>query len=286
MIKNIAVIRSRKDNTTKRNINVCQFFFTLWIGENLSYIEQLTLASYVYHGHKIELYCYNNISNIPKGVIIKNANEIITYDKINVKHTGSHAHSADHFRFEALYQKGGTWVDMDMLCVSSQVLTGDHIFGWQNNDHLNTAIIRLPPGSPISRLMVSRMLNINTWTPIDTRKERIRKTLRLLQNKNSPYHTGWGELSGPIPFTRAVKHFNLISQADPQIKFYPLDCFESIRPFWPNEDLSDVIEKTTFSIHLWSEMLARTGIKRYKEPPQGSYIKSLLDLYKKEKIIS
>ena len=54
---------------------------SLWIGKPLSKLEQLCFKSFLDNGHTVHLYVYDNISNVPSGVIIKDANEILDKSK-------------------------------------------------------------------------------------------------------------------------------------------------------------------------------------------------------------
>ena len=55
----------------------------LWIGNQLSTVEMLTLHSFVHHGHKFHLWLYEALENeLPPGVIIQDANEIIPASEI------------------------------------------------------------------------------------------------------------------------------------------------------------------------------------------------------------
>ena len=50
---------------------------TLWIGNSLSNIEIYSLKSFLNTGHIVHLYIYNEIDNIPDGVVVKDGNEIL-----------------------------------------------------------------------------------------------------------------------------------------------------------------------------------------------------------------
>lgn len=50
---------------------------TLWIGEELSAMELLTLQSFSDCGFSVQLWCYNKNIIVPDGIIKKDANEII-----------------------------------------------------------------------------------------------------------------------------------------------------------------------------------------------------------------
>ena len=80
---------------------------SLWIGESLSKVEELCLSSFLYHGHEVHLYIYDNVKNIPDGVVIKDANDILHKDNIFYTHNNSVAHFADLFRWSLIKQKRG-----------------------------------------------------------------------------------------------------------------------------------------------------------------------------------
>src|SRR5690606_16149952 len=50
---------------------------SLWIGERLNYINQLCLLSHVQHGHPTTLYCTDTVENVPEGVMVRRADEIM-----------------------------------------------------------------------------------------------------------------------------------------------------------------------------------------------------------------
>ena len=49
---------------------------SLWIGESLGKMEQLSAKSFIDHGHTYHLYTYGKVENIPEGVIVKDGNVI------------------------------------------------------------------------------------------------------------------------------------------------------------------------------------------------------------------
>ena len=52
---------------------------SLWIGKELSVMEQMCLSSFVKNGHEVHLYTYDNVKNIPEGVQIKDGNDILVF---------------------------------------------------------------------------------------------------------------------------------------------------------------------------------------------------------------
>src|SRR5688572_23088200 len=91
---------------------------TLWIGDRLSQMERLTLASFVQLGHRVHLYTYVEVANVPKGVVVQNGNQVIPAAMLfESKAYQSYAECADLFRYKLLLDQGGYWVDTDVICL-------------------------------------------------------------------------------------------------------------------------------------------------------------------------
>ena len=61
---------------------------SLWVGKPLTDIETYCIRSFQNAGHKFCLYTYGQVKNIPKGVIIRNGNRIISKkDLFKLKNT-------------------------------------------------------------------------------------------------------------------------------------------------------------------------------------------------------
>lgn len=87
---------------------------SLWVGNPLSLMEIYSIQSFINTGHIFHLYVYEPIKNIPKGVVIKDGNEILPKkDVFTMK--GLHLPFSDIFRYKLLYEKGNYWVDVDMI---------------------------------------------------------------------------------------------------------------------------------------------------------------------------
>ena len=97
--------------------------FTLWISEKtedtLPMLAHLSLKSMLLCGHDVILYTYSHLNNIPKGVRIVDANDIIHHSKIFRYKSGHKTLSgfANLFRLKRLYELGGTWLDLDILLI-------------------------------------------------------------------------------------------------------------------------------------------------------------------------
>lgn len=131
---------------------------SLWIGKHLSYMELLTLKSFVAMGHSFHLYCYDTIETpIPTGVIIKNAEEILPKSAVfSYKHRNQFGHGkgsfsgfSDIFRYKLLYEKGGWYTDMDLLALKPLNLKNQYFFRKHHVLPLVGNVMKAPPHSAV-----------------------------------------------------------------------------------------------------------------------------------------
>ena len=88
---------------------------SLWIGEKLHYLNQLCLLSHVQQGHPTTLYCTDAVSNVPEGVIVKRAEEVMAVDRGIVAQT-SESFLSNVFRYKMIQATGAVWIDCDAFC--------------------------------------------------------------------------------------------------------------------------------------------------------------------------
>jgi hypothetical protein len=133
----------------------------LWIGNQLSKIELLTISSFINNGHEFHLWIYEPIrTSLPEGVIIEDANEIIDTSKIfRYKYTNDYGHGkgsvsgfSDIFRYKLLFEKGGWWTDMDMTCLHHLNIGSPYFFRSHHDLFLVGNIMKAPKGSELMNL--------------------------------------------------------------------------------------------------------------------------------------
>ena len=114
----------------------------MWIGGNLGPVSAACLASFVRQGHRVVLYCYDTPSDMPFGVELADAGAIIPSSRIfKHKQTGSYALFANLFRYELQRRDLGIWVDCDFYCVRPFSFAQEYVFGWQNKNEINNAVL-------------------------------------------------------------------------------------------------------------------------------------------------
>lgn len=150
----------------------------LWVGNKLSPMELLTLHSFVAHGHTFHLWVYEPLENdLPKNVILKDANLIVPQSEIFTLKTGDIASQfgkdslalfADWFRYQLLYQKGGWWVDMDVTCLRKFDIETDYYFSSHYHLPMINNVLKVPKKAPF-----------------------LAATINALDLKNLAYTTDW-----------------------------------------------------------------------------------------------
>lgn len=240
----------------------------LWIGERFSRLEHLCISSFLFHGHPVHLYCYGEISNLPQGVICKDANQIIPKDKIFIKN-GSYALFADLFRWKLLLEQGGYYADTDVLCLRPFDFEDDVVIGQESADFVNISVLRLPKGHFIAKEMLDSALHPNKLKPYDTaalkRKKLRNKVLGIRRS------IGWGETAGPKALTRFLKYKNNPIKTKDFTYFYPVSAEHFLALF--DRTLSgEKLFKNTYAVHLWNELLRRQHFDKDAPFLQESFV--------------
>ena len=132
---------------------------SLWIGRSLSAIERLCITSFLQNGHEFHLYCYDKIGNVPDGAVLRDAAEILPASEIfSYQHgsaKGSLAAFANLFCLKFLLERGGWWVDADVVCLRPFDFKEDFVFASEPTHYgtlATNAVLKFPNGHEIARL--------------------------------------------------------------------------------------------------------------------------------------
>jgi len=257
------------------SLPVIQMF---WHGAPLSRVERLSIASFLAHGHEVDLYVYEEPAGVPPGTRLMDASAILPRTSIfRHRRTKSLALFADWFRYRLLFERGGIWADTDMVCLAPFEYSG-HVYAWQDDELVNNAVIGLPVGDPLASWMAELCEHPNRWLPYDDLRLRIRKVKRVVFNFNRRSETRWGE-SGPLGLTLALRHFGLLERALPPWHFYPV----------PHQRFHELFESPapgrtagfgeSRAVHLWNNLLERQRGAKGARFPEDSPFEQLCARY-------
>lgn len=220
----------------------------LWIGHELSVLEQLSIASFLRNGHEFHLYVYDDLKNVPGGTVLKDAAEILTSDRIfQYRDQPTYAGFANFFRYKLLLERGGWWVDLDTICLRPFDFPEAHVFSSEVDKGLEvitSGIIKAPAGSEVMAY---------AW--------------EVCQGKK-PEQLVWGE-TGPRLMDEAVRKSSFEHCTKPHKVFCPLGYDEWQRVLDPEPGLSLQDDLGVYAIHFWNEKWRTAGYDKNAQYSQG-----------------
>ena len=194
----------------------------LWIGNQLSPIEQLCMKSFLYHGHQVDLFAYSDINGVPSDVTIRDASEIIEPSKV-FKHRNSYAAFADLFRWALLGKRGGYYCDTDVLCLKPFEFDESIVIGTENKDSMEIK----------------------------------RKKLFYRFSPKKYNAVGWGYTSGPIGLNNVYYHKGYDFALQDVSKFCYVSYGDWRKFIEPNALSFEDFPEMSMAAHLWNEMWSR-----------------------------
>jgi hypothetical protein len=197
-------------------------------------MEQLAIKSFLFHGHPFHLYVYQATEGIPAGTIVQDANEILPATSIfKYSEHNSYAGFANFFRYKLLVDRGGWWVDMDVICLKPFRFPSEYVFSSERvagRPCANNGIIKAPAGAPVVK---------HAWEACRAFDPRAMK---------------WGQ-AGPALLSKCVEQFELTEFVQDPNVFCPIDPpdWESVLEPRARHEFPD----ETHAVHLWNELWRR-----------------------------
>lgn len=248
---------------------------SLWFGNPLTTLEILCIKSFIQCGHSFHLYTYQELENIPKGTIIKDANNILHFEDLQFLKEDKLPFS-DIFRYKMLYEKGGYWVDLDMICLKKLDFKEPYIFSsertiqkgqYRNRKGTSTSnigILKAPKNSDFYLELYNACIN-----KINKRKK-AKKPIEFM-----------------VLMRDYLKKYKFEEYVKRPFDFCPLDWWNIKEAFYPPccPDKYDVpgfpvelILKESYTVHMW-----RSIMRKRKIDTEGKYDKnSLYEILKRK----
>lgn len=240
----------------------------LWMGDKLSFLEQLCLKSFVDQGQPITLFSYQPVTNMPEGVISANAAQILPEEEVLLHHrTGSPALHSDRFRYHLLAKcPGMIWADTDAYCIKPLTPQDGYLFSWESSYGVNGGVLALPAESKTLAKLIdftSQAYPIPPWLAQDERD-----ALAALHEAGRPMHVSdmaWG-VWGPRALTHFLHETEEIAHALPQSVLYPFAYRERNMLLRPDVSMEDWLRPDTVSLHFYGRRLRQRLLASH---PQG-----------------
>jgi hypothetical protein len=224
---------------------------SLWIGDRLSNMERLAIRSFQVNGHEFHLYCYDEPSATPTGTVVRDAAEILpphrafAYDDGFAK--GSYAAFSNFFRYKLLLERGGWWVDTDVVCLRPFDLPDERLWATERMDPpqeltVSTSVIRAPAGDPLMAW---------AW-----------RTCEAMD----PRSVRFGQI-GPRLLQSGVDALGLHAFMRPHTFFSPIAFYDWAKVLDPSHTF--VLGAEVFGVHLWNQMWSANHIDKDESFPPG-----------------
>ncbi|OEU71629.1 MAG: hypothetical protein BA874_10730 [Desulfuromonadales bacterium C00003068] len=251
----------------------------LWVQGPLSFLEQLCLVSFIDAGHHVVLYTYGQVTGVPEGIEIRDANQILSQDGFLVhERTGSPALHSDLFRYRLLEKEDRMiWADTDAYCVKAFETQTGHFFGWESHKHINGGVLGLPSDSDALGELLEFTKDEFAIPPWFSEEEKAR--LGVLKDNGEPVHAGemtWG-VWGPHAVTHFLQKTGEDKYAFPQEGLYPFTFKNRNYMLKRGFDISPYVTDNTYSIHLYGRRMRRRIVEKENGiPKRWSLIGKLL----------
>jgi hypothetical protein len=231
---------------------------SLWIGKQLSTMENLAISSHLKQGHEYHLWVYETL-DVPEGTVLRNAGDIIdegevfSYSGDKENGGGSVSAFSNLFRYRLLKEQGGWWCDTDVVAIKPFDWQEPFLFASENLPCCGTApttcVIKVPQASLVMNLCYSKALKAD------------RETVK------------WGEI-GPKLLGESIATCKLGRQVVSPDVFCPIDYWDVKKFFGPVE-----IPEGSWAVHLWNEMWRRDNFDKDGKFYSGCLYETLKKTY-------
>jgi hypothetical protein len=229
---------------------------SFWYGQ-VTTMERLSVASFLAHGHEVHVYAYDELTGLPSGATVKDAAEVIPPRRrrrggVYRDDRGSFSSYANMFRYKLLLERGGWWIDLDVVCLKPFEFDQEYVFATEPDRTIANAVFRVPPDSAVMAYVYRRCLELGN--------ERKR----------------WGT-TGPRLLREGVEQLGLQGFAVDPAVFVPIDWPDWKRSLEPGREWRFAPE--THSVHLWNSLWAKAGYDRDAAYPATSLYEALKRRY-------
>jgi hypothetical protein len=261
---------------------------SLWIGERLSAIELASLHSFVVQGHRMSVYSYAPIANLPSCVEALDANEILPSTSIlyyRDRKKPSPALHANLFRYAMIARTPKVWVDLDIIALRPLTITTDYVLGYETPQSVNNAVLRLPAQSPTLRELLNFNADTRGIAPHITGFRRFRYYVKSLGRGHPIDRWAWGS-TGPKALTLFLNRHDEMRYAQPISAYYPVAVADHAQLLEPGRLTEKDFGPETWCIHLWGSRIRDTMRRLYGGwPPAGSFLADAFERAKRAGVL-
>ncbi len=251
--------------------------FSFWRGD-ISWVERCSAASMAEHGIKLTVFTPDVAQVRASGLVadVRDARGVFDDPSIDWLLKARPDHWTDIFRTEGLAQGLGTWADLDLIFVNPLPENG-YLIG-RNGTGINTAVLRLPVGSPVlaDYLSLCRRRPLPLVGPYQPLARRVCGHLNIARKKLFGRRLPPPALGGGT-VEQIVKRRGVEAELLPAHVFYPVPIRDLELFYQDAHTIDAMLEPDTVSVHLWNRQF--TNRFGRKLPPKGSWLGNIVQRY-------
>lgn len=250
---------------------------SFWHGP-MSWLERLSVASFRRAGHRVEIYSYDPIVDMPAGATWRDAAEILPRNKLTFyKGRGTPGVFSDYFRMSLLRAARGVWADLDVYCLRPIRQPLDYLMGYERPGSVNGAVLYMPANAPLLVDLLSIFETSNR--PLFERHlplfRRVEVAARRLAGQTvAPEYMQYGA-TGPMALTYHAGRHRLLDKVSPGPVFYPVPYQHIPSLMRAGSSLDAWLTPQTLAVHLWRSQLTDRGRADIAQPEPGSALHTL-----------
>jgi hypothetical protein len=230
---------------------------TFWYGP-LDNLRRLCLRSQVAAGHKVTIYSFEPLAQLPEGVGNAEAEAILPHTFAErLRPTGPSGvwidwtmlQFSDFFRMRLLAKNAGLWLDADVLLLKTiEIDPTKPYFAWERPRQLGNSVLYLPATDPIvaafEALMAQDELTpdwLSSWHRLKFLARRLGGSHRASDVRLS--------LFGPAALTALARRAGELSHALPKKSFYAVHAEPKLF-FEPRDFSADLADPEIIGFHI------------------------------------
>ncbi len=227
----------------------------LWVGERLRWLDRLSLASFVHHGHEVALFHLDGFEEPPiEGVEFIHAREVFNYDPKFLAAVKPSVFS-DMFALHLIGSSDFICVDTDVLALRPFRPKDGYLIGREHGGWVNVAVMRLPEDSGALQEMIAVVTDPTTvpeWLPeeVQDKVRRVQPKNRLMEACKRIRNT-----LGPRMLTHMLKKHGEKHHALPVAALNPLPWSMADAYFNPHGGVDGWLTDETQAVHLYSSRI-------------------------------
>jgi hypothetical protein len=220
---------------------------TFWHGP-LDALRRLCLRSQVAAGHKVTIYSFEPLAQLPDGVGNAEAEAVLPHSFAErLRPTGADGkwrdwttlQFSDFFRMRLLAAQAGLWLDADVLLLRAiEIDPAKPYFAWEGPRQLGNSVLYLPSGDPIVAAFASLMRQDELTPDWLSLRHRLIFLLHRLRGSRRVSDVRLA-IFGPAALTALAKRADELHYALPKKSFYAVHAEPKL--FFEPRDFSALI---------------------------------------------